>query len=412
MPAATALPDAPARADEAGRIRLGAQADTPAAVLRGLASDPSVTVRAAVAMNSAAPAQVDEILARDADERVRALLAQKLAALLPGLPGIDAGAIEQRAYATLASLVTDEAVRVRAAIADVVRDLPDAPRDLILTLARDAAVPVSDPVIRLSPLLTPEDLLALIADPPNPATTVSVARRPGLNAEVADAIADGAHAAAITALLSNRSAAIREATLDNLITRAAEHAEWHEPLVHRPTLPARAARALTDIVATHLLQTLARREDLDPVVLRTIGQRLDRSIAAGRVSPLSAPDMAEEQATAAAAALAAGGGISEDTLLGALQRGEARFAAALLATAAGVPLAVVDRAASLRSAKGLVSLAWKAGFGMRVAVPLQSLLARLPPAAVLPAAPGDIFPLASEEMRWQVDFLSRGEKSR
>jgi len=410
MPAATAVPDAPERTDEAGRIRLGAQTDTPPAVLRGLASDPSVTVRAAVAMNSAAPAQVDEILARDADERVRALLAQKLAALLPGLPGTEAGAIEQRAYATLASLVTDEAVRVRAAIADVVRDLPDAPRDLILTLARDAAVPVSDPVIRLSPLLTPEDLLALIADPPNPATTVSVARRPGLNAEVADAIADGAHAAAIAALLSNRSAAIREATLDNLITRAAEHAEWHEPLVHRPALPARAARALTDIVATHLLQTLARREDLDPTVLRTIGQRLDRSIAAGRVSPLSAPDMADEQATAAATALAASGGISEDTLLGAVQRGEARFAAALLATAAGVSLAVVDRAASLRSAKGLVSLAWKAGFGMRVAVPLQSLLARLPPAAVLPAAPGEIFPLASEEMRWQVDFLSRGEK--
>jgi len=410
MPATTAVPDTPERTDEAGRIRLGAQTDTPPAVLRGLASDPSVTVRAAVAMNSAAPAQVDEILARDADERVRALLAQKLAALLPGLPGTEAGAIEQRAYATLASLVTDEAVRVRAAIADVVRDLPDAPRDLILTLARDAAVPVSDPVIRLSPLLTPEDLLALIADPPNPATTVSVARRPGLNAEVADAIADGAHAAAIAALLSNRSAAIREATLDSLITRAAEHAEWHEPLVHRPTLPARAARALTDIVATHLLQTLARREDLDPTVLRTIGQRLDRSIAAGRVSPLSAPDMADEQATAAATALAASGGISEDTLLGAVQRGEARFAAALLATAAGVSLAVVDRAASLRSAKGLVSLAWKAGFGMRVAVPLQSLLARLPPAAVLPAAPGEIFPLASEEMRWQVDFLSRGEK--
>ena len=66
----------------------------------------------------------------------------------------------------LAELVEDEAVRVRAAIADVVKDMPQAPRELILRLAHDSAVPVSEPVIRLSPLLTTEDLLALLARRP------------------------------------------------------------------------------------------------------------------------------------------------------------------------------------------------------------------------------------------------------
>ena len=38
---------------------------------------------------------------------------------------------------------------------------------------------------------------------------------------------------------------------------------------------------------------------------------------------------------------------------------------------------------------------------------VQALLARLPPPAVLPAGPGGSFPLAVDEMRWQVDFLAR-----
>jgi hypothetical protein len=72
-----------------------------------------------------------------------------------------------------------------------------------------------------------------------------------------------------------------------------------------------------------------------------------------------------------------------------------------------MPISVVDRASSLRSAKGLVSLVWQAGFTMRVAVALQTLLARAAPEAVLKAGPSGGFPLAIEEMRWQLEFLGR-----
>lgn len=393
--------------DEATRVRIGASTRTPMDVLEVLAHDPLVTVRAAVAMNARAPAQTDKQLAHDDDERVRALLARKLATLVPGLSGSDRGVLQQRAYDTLAMLVMDEAVRVRATIAEMIQSIPNPPRDLVLRLARDTAIPVSDPVIRLSPLLTPEDLLALIAVPPSPATAVSVANRPGLNEDVADAIANSANIAAITALLSNQSAAIREATLDALIDRASAHTEWHEPLVHRPVLPARAARALAEFVATDLLRTLTERTDMDPQITREIALRLEQSLAARGGHPMVPQDMTSAQAMAAARALVEENRLTEDTVLGAVQRGETRFAAALLAVAADVPLAVVDRAGSLRSAKGLVSLVWKAGFSMRAAAAVQALLARLPPPAILPAGPGGSFPLAVDEMRWQVEFLAR-----
>ncbi len=94
-------------------------------------------------------------------------------------------------------------------------------------------------------------------------------------------------------------------------------------------------------------------------------------------------------------------------MLGAARRGEPRYAAALLAVAAGLPVSVVDRASSLRSAKGLVSLVWQAGFTMHAAVAMQTLLARLAPDRVLIAGPAGAFPLAVEEMRWQLEFLGR-----
>ena len=114
-----------------------------------------------------------------------------------------------------------------------------------------------------------------------------------------------------------------------------------------------------------------------------------------------------DDALAEAQALARAGRLDEDAALEAARRGDPQFATALLAVAAGLPVSVVDRAASLRSAKGLVSLAWKAGFSMRAASALQTVLARLGPDAILPPGPGGGFPLAIEEMRWQLDFLGR-----
>ena len=67
----TAVPAVPA--DEAVRVRIGSSPQTDPTVLLSLASDPSVTVRAAVALNRAAPVHVDRLLAGDSDERVRTL---------------------------------------------------------------------------------------------------------------------------------------------------------------------------------------------------------------------------------------------------------------------------------------------------------------------------------------------------
>lgn len=410
-----ASPDPPIEIDEAALVRIASSPGSAPAILTHLAASTALTVRAAVAMNASAPPASHAILACDDDERVRLLLGRKLAALMPALPDATRSSMSREACATLRGLVADQAVRVRAAIADVLKDMADAPRELILCLARDADFAVCDPIIRLSPMLTTEDLLALVAVPPGPATALAVARRPDLNEAICDAVAATADNAAIRALLANPSAAIREATLDALIAQAADKIEWHRPLVARPRLTPRAARALAEIVADQLLAELAGRADLPLDLAFKLRQRLVRRMAspaaiepAGEAFPAGfQADPDAEQALAVAYTMLAADQLNEAALLAALDRRQPRLAGAMLAAMAEVPMAVVDRAASLRSAKGMVSLAWKAGLTMHAAIPLQVLLARMAPSSALSPGPGGGFPLAVEEMRWQLDFLGR-----
>ena len=393
--------------DEAARVRLGSGSGTAAEELERLAADPAILVRAALALNPTTPAATNLRLARDPDERVRALLARKLATLAPALSAEDQGRLQRQTYDTLAMLVEDTAEQVRAAIAEVLKAMPNAPRQLILRLAHDAAVSVCEPVLRLSPLLTDADLLALLAASPSPGTAQAIARRPALNEAVAEAIAAGTDSAAIHALLSNPSAQLREAALDGLIARAAAHVEWHAPLVHRPALPPRAARALAAIVATQLLGELAQRADLPAGLAAELGRRLEERLHKATAVRPPPEDESVAQALAEAHRIARAGRLTEASLLSALQRGETRLAIALLSLATAMPVAAVEKAVALRNAKALVALAWKAGFSMAAGTRLQNSLARLGPAEVLAPGPRGTIPLAVEEMRWQIEMLRR-----
>ena len=178
---------------------------------------------------------------------------------------------------------------MRAVIADAVKELPDAPRELIRRLAHDTDISVCEPVIRLSPLLATEDLVALVTMAPAAGTVLAVARRGDLESPVSDAIAATADGAAIRALLANRSAQIREATLDALVARSVDHPDWHEPLVRRPSLPPRAARMLSEIVATHLLAELAARADLPPALAEELRRRVAARVAPNASEPRRRP---------------------------------------------------------------------------------------------------------------------------
>lgn len=370
---------------EALRVREGANPATPPARLAGLARDPSVTVRASLAMNPAAPPDAVAALARDADERVRAVLAQRLATLVPTLPPGSQDRLRAQVWDTLTLLALDAAEKVRAVVAEEIKALPDAPHATVLCLAQDPAAAVHEPVIRFSPMLTTEDLIALLA---RPASRVAVGRRAALPEPVCDALVATGDAVAIQALLENPSARIREATLDALVDESAGHPDWHAPLVDRPALSAGALRALAAIVAEELLDRLLRRAALPADVAAHLRRQVNQ-----RLGSTPAPaDPAMEVPTAPA-------------FVEAIRVGDPVRLATMLAVAAGVPATIVQRAVRLRSAKGLVSLAWRAALPMPVAIGLQTVLGGIPALDMIVGQDGE-YPLTPAEMTWQLDFLA------
>ena len=384
MEQALGMPDAGQDicADEAARIRLAAHAATPADTLCALAKDGAVTVRAAVAMNAAAPRDADVTLSQDQDERVRIFVAQRLARLLPTLPLAGHRALQDHVLMVLNRLVQDAATRVRGAIADAVKTMPEAPRNLILQLAHDHAVLVSDPILRLSPVLTDADLLAVLATPPHPAAPASVAQRPNLSATLADAVIAHADSRAIRALLTNASATLRDATLDAIVSHAQAG-----PGARVPSLSSATARALDEIVQSGFLQALMHPAGPGAELAPAIGAALQSRIAA-IVAPARAP-LSELELIRATRHLHTAGALTEDAIADAARQGDYRRVTVQLAVASGLPVSVIDRAAALHSAKGLISIVWLARMPMRLAVLVQSALGQCSPTqSMAPSAAG------------------------
>jgi uncharacterized protein (DUF2336 family) len=182
------------------RIALAARADARAELLVLLAADEAAPVRQAVAANPGAPRHADQILARDPVASIRASLARKLAEHASEMAGL--------AWDSLRHLARDPAPQVRQSIADTLADQPDAPHDLVLALARDADPAVSEPLIRLSHVLTEADLLGLVEAPPGAEARCAVARRLNLAATLVEALVASGDDDAIAALRRNPTACI------------------------------------------------------------------------------------------------------------------------------------------------------------------------------------------------------------
>jgi hypothetical protein len=84
----------------------------------------------------------------------------------------------------------------------------------------------------------------------------------------------------------------------------------------------------------------------------------------------------------------------------ALSQGDRPFVMAALAVLSGMKLEAVQKMVSLKSTKGIVALAWKAGLPGDQAVQLQLRLARIAPSAVFGGA------LSEADMRWQLDYFN------
>lgn len=392
--------------DHRHRRRVGSHASAPPEILYLLASDDHVEVRAAVAGNRATPNQADLLLARDIEHLVRHDLATKIAALVPEFAHDKEGRAYQSTLAVLDILVHDQVHHVRQVLAETLKHVAHAPAHVIGKLARDREITVAAPVLQHSPVLTDEDLLEIIAETPIPGALASIARRGHVSEPIADAISISDDDDAIASLLANPSAQIREEVLDRLVERAPDNPTWHRSFVLRPKLPGRLVKKLASFVATHLLDALRTRSDLDPSVAAAVEETVMRRLAEepGEDAPDTAR-MSAAEALTSALRLKEEGRLGEDEVLQ-LVAADKMMARAALAVLTNIPMERVGHVLDSHSSKGITALAWKAGLSMLAAARLQTALGRLPASKTLRPGRDGGFPLTPEAMRWQLEFLT------
>jgi len=397
------------RGDAKARRKLAEREDVQPELLYFLAEDDEPEVRRAIAQNAATPPHADFILATDLHESVREGLAGKLAGLVPDIDGATFGRLHKLTRQTIATLARDELPRVRAIMSEALSELdgkvPEELRKLVQALAADEVLEVASPVLERSPLLSERDILSIITSGPPDGALAIVAKRAGLGETLADFVVEHGDENAVTQLLANDSAQIREETLDRILDKAPEVPEWHDPLVRRPQLSVQVTMRIAGFVARSLLDVLLTRSDLDPETAEIV-----RAIVAGRIEsdiPAEGGEEEEEDPADEARRLHSEGQLDDARLMDAINAGKRRFATAGLAARAAMSYETARDLLATRSAKAVTALAWKAGLEMRDAIQVQLRLAGVSPQSALYARDGTDYPLSEEDLEWQLEFFSK-----
>lgn len=398
-------------ADDEVRRELASQPELRPEILYYLTDDASPVVRAEVAKNEATPPQADLLLARDQSDDVRADLAAKISRLAPGLTANETDQIKVMAYEALEILARDQVVRVRQIISETLKDIADAPPEIIRQLASDAEALVAGPVLEYSPVLTDNDLIEIINQSGVSANLKAISKRKTVSESVVDALVETSNEDAIGLLLANKSAQIREETLDRIIDEAVDVESWHAPLVVRPQLSETAAMNLAKFVAENLLKTLTSRSDFAPEVIaavRTVvNQRLEhqqnKDTNPGEKEASTTP---LEEAYQNALALKEQNALTEAAVSKAIGRKDRAFVVAALSVLTEVPVINMEKAFRQKDAKGMVAIAWKAGFNPKIIVPLQRDIAEIEDPKIIEPGEGGTYPLKDGDLEWQFEAIS------
>jgi len=370
-------------------------------ILYFLATDKVASVRAAIANNSATPRQADVMLTGDKDEGVRSQLAAKISQLAPGLSANEVDKLRRMTYEALEILARDQATKVRQIVAETLKDMADAPPEVIRHLAEDSELMVCAPVLENSPVLTEYDLEQIIHLNPAEGALSAISKRSSLSDEVMEKIFAANDTTAVAQLLGNGSVSIKEDLLERICDRSRTVKSLQDPLVHRPTLSKGVALRLADFVADHLIKALLNRKDLDPETAKAVREEVSWRL------DLAAEDEAasgQETAYDKAKRLHAEGNLEPDMVDSALKAGQKEYAIAALAVLGQMTPGAVEQIARSNNPKAIVALSWKAGLAPDSMLLMQKRLGAITPNKVIKAEDGK-YPLSEDEMDWLLEFF-------
>lgn len=98
------------------------------------------------------------------------------------------------------------------------------------------------------------------------------------------------------------------------------------------------------------------------------------------------------------------GQLDEESVKAAVLRGDRLFVIEAIASLSRLDTAVVQKAFSLASAKGVAAMTWKAGLSAEPAHQMQLRLAKVPPDEAIGPVDGG-YALSDTDLDWQIEFF-------
>ncbi len=171
-------------------------------------------------------------------------------------------------------LAEDAETRVRAALAEKLAKAKNVPRDLIVKLANDN-INIAQDVILYNVRLKDPDLILLVRQK-SLAHRLAIARRFGIDGDVSQALVETNDINVIRTLLENLSASLNYPTIETLVAKSRDIEGWHAPLLYRPEITPKLAKKMYEWVSITLRDYIVDNFKIDPSEL---DQALQETVA-------------------------------------------------------------------------------------------------------------------------------------
>ncbi len=161
-------------------------------------------------------------------------------------------------------MARDVEVQVREALSVHLKECPQVPHDIALSLAKDVDS-VAIPIIEFSQVLTDDDLVEII-NASDAAKQSAVARRETVSERVSDTLVETRNEDVVVTLMDNVGAEISERSFEKAIDHFGESEKVNERMAYRATLPIGIAERLVTMVSDRIRDHLVTHHELSSEV--------------------------------------------------------------------------------------------------------------------------------------------------
>ena len=225
----------------------------------------------------------------------------------------------------------DAADLVREALSAHLKENPDLPADIALTLARDIDS-VSLPMLQFSLALSDQDLVDIVKTQ-SVEKQIAVANRPVVSEKVADALVETNNEDVVSDLVANNGADLSEKSMQKVLDKFGDSERVNAPMAKRKQLPVAATERLVSMVSDTIREHLVTNHELPADIASDIILQSRERATLGLLTPST--DALDVETLIAQ--LHAGDRLTPTIILRAICMGDMTFFECAVAQLAGVP---------------------------------------------------------------------------